>query len=430
MSSLPISKPDDVARAGDMLAQTINSQQDAAVMLVHLCGIDELCATIGPAAASRLVENFHAALPGVLRDVDDAARVGDRKFVVVLSGIQNRGHVRLAARRIEKLAAQMLPASQKHRRLHTRFGVAFTSSDVESTDDLMKFAEIAALDGHRRNDSVSFFEQRVAESLLSDWDLERRLAEALGNGDLELHYQPKLCLRSNTVVGAEALMRWFDADTGPIFPDVFIALAEATGQIFELTQFALQNACQTVAAWHRTRPGFNVAVNVTPSVIANRDIVDVLQSGLAIWGADPACLTVEITEDALLQDQQSSHEVLTEIRKLGVRTSIDDFGTGYSSLAYLKDIPADELKIDRSFVMGMLGDENDRKIVEHAASIAHSFGLETVAEGVECVDSLEILRNLDCEYAQGYYISKPIAADQFERTFIEGEVPVIPAVSG
>ena len=169
---------------------------------------------------------------------------------------------------------------------------------------------------------------------------------------------------------------------------------------------------------------------MTPSVIANRDIVDVLKSGLAIWGADPTSLTVEITEDALLQDQQSSHEVLTEIRKLGVRTSIDDFGTGYSSLAYLKDIPADELKIDRSFVMGMLGDENDRKIVEHAASIAHSFGLETVAEGVECVDSLEILRNLDCEYAQGYYISKPIAADQFERKFIVGEVTAIPAVSG
>ena len=234
---------------------------------------------------------------------------------------------------------------------------------------------------------------------------------------MQLYYQPKLCLGSNKIVGAEALMRWHEADIGPISPEVFVNLAEAGGQIAELTQFAIQNACRQLADWQGLAPDLNVAVNVTPSTIQSHDVVDALQSATTIWDVPADRLTLEVTENALMEHREVSHQVLTRIRELGVRTSIDDFGTGYSSLAYLKEVPADELKIDRCFVMGMLEDAGDYKIVEHAIGIAKSFGLSVVAEGVENQATLTALQKLGCDYAQGYFIHEPVSAADFENFY-------------
>lgn len=161
-------------------------------------------------------------------------------------------------------------------------------------------------------------------------------------------------------------------------------------------------------------PELNIAVNITPSIIQTFEIIDVLESATGIWGVPPAALTMEVTENALMADPETSHEVLTGIRELGCRVSIDDFGTGYSSLEYLKKIPADELKIDRTFVMNMLSDPGDHKIVEHSIRIAESFGLSVVAEGVESAAMLAELREFGCHYAQGYVICRPVPASDFE----------------
>ena len=418
MSTAPVRLPfppsDGFAQAGRCIALAVKSEQDLAVLLVHVHGVERLCATLGHRRAGQVLDDFHAELCTIARENDAVERIGDRKFAVLLQGLHNRGHVSLAAQKIERIARQTMSGHIEQSALRTTIGVVLCPEQGDDAHELMRSAEIATLDGRRKNESVCFFETQSADQLIVDWGLEGRLATALECGDLELHYQPKISLSADKLVGAEALMRWYDPEIGPVSPQVFVDLAESTGQIVDLTHFAIQRACRELSAWQAVRPDLGVAVNITPSIIQNPEIIDVLEGAASIWDVRPAALTMEVTENALMADPETSHDVLTRIRDFGARVSIDDFGTGYSSLAYLKEIPADELKIDRSFVMGMLTDDGDHKIVEHSISIAKSFGLSVVAEGVESAEMLEALRRLGCDYAQGYFIGKPVPASEFE----------------
>ena len=383
-------------------------------MIVHVLGVERLCASIGHEKAGQVLDDLNIRLRAIARENDAIERIGDRKFAVLLAGLRNRGHVNLAAQKIERLARDTGSEHLAQLNLETTIGVALCPMHGKKSQELMRLAEVAALDGRHRSQSICFFEIDSAQQLYMEWGLENRLETALESGDLELHYQPKICLSSEKIVAAEALMRWHEPDIGQISPDVFISLAESSGQIAELTYFAIQSACRQLSEWQKFLPGLNIAVNITPSIIKTREIVEVLQSATGIWGVPPSALTMEVTENALMEDRDASHEVLTQIRELGARVSIDDFGTGYSSLAYLKEIPADELKIDRSFVMSMLQDSGDYKIVEHSIRIAKSFGLSVVAEGIESGSILEELRELGCDYAQGYFVCKPLPAAEFE----------------
>ena len=382
-------------------------------MIVRVRDVERLCASLGHMQAAALIEEFHAGLSGIGRGDDAIERIGDRKFAVLLNGLKNRGHAMLAARKIERVAERTGFSHDATPDLSTNIGIALCPQQGDAPHELLRLAEIASLDGRRNSESVCFFEEQSAQRLFDNWGLEKRLQDALKSGDLELHYQAKTCLRSKEIVGAEGLMRWHEPEIGPISPEVFIDLAEATGQIVDLTQFAIHTACRQLSEWAEVFPKLRVAVNITPSLITNTDIIAVLESATKIWSVGSERLILEVTENALITDRDASHDVLTQIRDFGCYVSIDDFGTGYSSLAYLKDIPADELKIDRTFVTGMLEDNGDYKIVEHAIGIAKSFGLSVVAEGVESEAMLSELQKLGCDYAQGYYISKALPAEEF-----------------
>ena len=411
---LPFLQSDGLSRADRHITLAVRKKQDLAVMIVHVRDVERLCASVGHARTGAALDDFYTQLRAIARENDAIERISDRKFAVLLNGLRNRGHIGLAAQKIQRLAQDTLSNHAECPDLDTTIGVSLCPRQGEEGPELMRLAEIAALDGRRRNESVCFFEEHSAHRLFMDWGLEKRFDNALQAGDLQLYYQPKLRVDSEEVVGAEALMRWHEAEIGPISPEVFVSLAEASGQIADLTQFAIQNACRQLAEWRELAPDLNVAVNVTPSTIQSHDVLDVLQSATTIWDVPADKLTLEVTENALMEHREVSHQVLTRIRELGVRTSIDDFGTGYSSLAYLKEVPADELKIDRCFVMGMLEDEGDYKIVEHAIGIAKSFGLSVVAEGVENQATLAALQKLGCDYAQGYFIHEPVSAADFE----------------
>jgi len=411
---IPLTHSDGLSRASHHIAVAVRDNQDLAVMLVHVHNVERLCASLGHARADELLENFYRELCAIARENDAIVRIGIRKFAVLLSGLRNRGHVSLAANKIERLARKTAPAHVEHSALNTTVGVVLCPEHGADPHELLRSAEIASLDGRQRNLSVCFFEAQCAQQLSMDWSLEARLDRAMQSGDLDMHYQPKVNLSTHDVVGAEALMRWNEPEIGPVSPDTFIDLAETTGQIVDLTHFAIQRVCRQLSEWQALLPELNIAVNVTPSIIQNFEIVDVLQDAASIWGIQPDALTMEVTENALMANPQTSHDVLTRIREIGARVSIDDFGTGYSSLAYLKDIPADELKIDRSFVMGMLTDPGDYKIVEHSIGIAKSFGLSVVAEGIENAEMLDELQKLGCDYAQGFFICKPVPACDFE----------------
>jgi len=383
-------------------------------MFVYVHGVERLCAAIGHTKAGEVLDEFRDNLAAMARDADAIERIGHRKFVVLLHGLRNRGHVNLAAQKIQRIARSIASADVEKRPLKVSIGVVLCPEQGTDEYEIMRLAEIAALDCRRKKEPVSFYEASSAYELFMDWGLEDRLDKALESGDLELRFQPQVSCRTGTVIGAEALMRWHEAEIGDISPEIFIDLAESTGQIGKLTDFAIQQACRYLSAWQETLPELNVAVNLAPALIQTLEILDVLKSATSIWGVRPGGLTLEVTENALIADREASHEVLTRLRDFGTRVSIDDFGTGYSSLAYLKEIPADELKIDRSFVMGMLTDAGDYKIVEHSIGIARSFGLKVVAEGVENAEMLEALRKLECDFAQGFHVCKPVPANEFE----------------
>jgi sensor c-di-GMP phosphodiesterase-like protein len=234
-------------------------------------------------------------------------------------------------------------------------------------------------------------------------------------GETYLVYQPKLRLPDLKPVGAEALMRWKHRSRGLVSPDQFIPIAEQTGQIKGMTIWALNSALRHAAQWQHPHGRFSIAVNVPAELVGQDDLPDLVENALSLWGKEDVQLVLEITERSLVMDPRHSFRILSRIRDLGVKISIDDFGTGYSCLAYFKDIPADELKIDKSFINGMLIDATCADITSLIIDLAHRFGLHVVAEGVEDEETLEALRQRNCDVVQGYLFAKAMELGEFER---------------
>jgi len=384
-----------------------------AVIVVYVHQLERLSASAGPVNASRMVDELRNRLSQVNRPGDYFARLGERKFVFVLSNLRNEGHALLTANKILRTGAESVAAGGQHANFRLSIGVAMYPAHARSPEALMQCAEVALLEAWKTQAATVVYTERKAEELVSGWDLESQLASALEHGDLVMNYQPKLSLPKLEVAGVEALMRWNRPDAGNVPPEVFIDVAEMTGQIDPLTRFSFHRALQQLGEWPKNLGAIGVAVNVAPSIICNPELVDVIKGAASLASVSLERLTVEVTENALLVDRDRSHRVLTELRELGVRISIDDFGTGYSSLAYLKQIPADELKIDRSFVINMLADEADRRIVEQVVALGHSFGLKVVAEGVESAEAAAKLAAMGCDYAQGFHYAKPLPPKEF-----------------
>ena len=384
-----------------------------AVLVVYVHQLERLFASAGHVNAGRMLDELRNRLSQVSKPGDYFARLGDRKFVYVLSNLRNEGHALLAANKILRTGAEPIAAGGQHANVRLSIGIAMYPGHGRHPEDLMQCAEIALLEAWKTSQPSVVYTARKADELVAGWDLETQLANALEHGDLVMNYQPKLSLPKLEIAGVEALMRWNRPESGNVPPEIFIDVAEMTGQIDPLTRFAFHRALRQLGEWPKSLGSIGVAVNVTPSIACNPELVDVIKNAAGLWSVDYKRLTVEVTENALMVDRERSHRVLTELRELGARISIDDFGTGYSSLSYLKQIPADEIKIDKSFVMNMLNDEADRKIVEQIIALGRSFGLEVVAEGVENAEVAARLTEMGCDYAQGFHYARPLPPQEF-----------------
>jgi EAL domain-containing protein (putative c-di-GMP-specific phosphodiesterase class I)/GGDEF domain-containing protein len=382
-----------------------------AVLVVYVHQLERLLESAGPVNAARMLDELRNRLSQVSKPGDYFARLGDRKFVFVLSNLRNEGHALLAANKILRAGGEPLVAGGQHATIRLSVGIAMFPAHGRAPEGLMQCAETALLEAWKTQQSIVVYAERLAGELAAGWDLETQLANALEHGDLVLAYQPKLSLAKLEVTGCEALMRWNRPDAGNVPPEIFIDLAEMTGQIDPLTRFAFQRAFRQLGEWPKSLGQLGVAVNLTPSMISNPALVDMIQAAAGPGGLGR--LTVEVTENALMSDRERSHETLARLRELGARVAVDDFGTGYTSLAYLKRIPADELKIDKSFVMNMLADREDLRVVEQIIALGHGFGLEVVAEGVESAEAAAKLATMGCDYAQGFHFAKPLAPQDF-----------------
>jgi len=391
---------------------------DLGLLLIDLTNLAAMNHYHGYELGDRLLAAAHETLMELSKLEDAVFRIGSHHFAFILPQLGNPAFVPLAMNRVQSALIESLQLDADMAPVDIKVGVAVSREGGRDAMATLAAAEdsLALL---KRGGELQI-EQLVAHSPppQRDYELEQLFTEALRDNAFEFFYQPKVHLASGEVRSAEALLRWFPESREPISPTVVVELADRSGRAYELAKWVVHNGVRQLSAWQEDLP-LSLALNLQADLVSHPDLVPLVQDTVALWGIDPTRLTLEITESAIMEDKESGFDNLHNLKAFGVGLSIDDFGTGYSSLSYFKRIPATELKIDRSFVANMQGDADDLELVKIMIQIAHRFNLEVVAEGVEDAPSLAILRELGCDYAQGYLLSKPLARQDFERFLAE-----------
>ncbi len=387
-----------------------------ALLIVDIGGFKAMNNTHGYEFGDLVLQHVGTLIGRVARAHDFAARIGDNRFALILPGIMNRGHAELAIQKLFRLLDLPFEARQGGVKIGVTVGAALCPINATHADTLVQLAERAVIAARSNREPYAFaVDSSLRDNLSEYWDMEIELSNALARGELVMHYQPKVDCRTRKPVGAEALMRWTSRTRGPVSPDLFIPVAERTGQIKPLTLWALNTALRQASDWKHEFGDLSVAVNVSADLVAHEDLADIIGSALNLWVRDHVNLTLEITERSLVVSPESSFNILSRIRDMGVKVSIDDFGTGYSCLAYFRNIPADELKIDKSFVSALLTEPACAEISHLIIDLAHRFGMSVVAEGIEDEATLEFLQEAHCDIAQGYLLGKPMSSEDFQR---------------
>jgi diguanylate cyclase (GGDEF)-like protein len=382
------------------------------LLIGELQGLKRINSRFGYNAGDTAIDIFHQKLASVARDTDRAVRISGTMFALVIRDPMHEGHALLAAEKLSRLAEEWIVVADVRLRLDVHIGVSMLSSSADSAQQLLLQAEAALARGKRLAERFILWQPDVDGD---DGTLTHPLFDAkraIENGEFRVHYQPKVNLLTGATIGAEALVRWQSKD-GLVSPANFLNEIERARATTPLLQFVLNSAAREMAGWTRKDPNFAVAINASSSDIENADLVEILSDVMGMWGLAPHNLVLEVTETTLMTDIDRGIESLRKLRGMGVRTSIDDFGTGYSSLAYLRELPVDEIKIDRSFIVRIAEDEADRRIVESLILLAHAMDLRVVAEGIEAQQVSAILAAMGCDIGQGYYFGYPIAAGEF-----------------
>ncbi|MEI8055904.1 MAG: EAL domain-containing protein [Actinomycetes bacterium] len=387
-----------------------------AVMFVDLDHFKEVNDTLGHAAGDQVLISVSRRLVRACRASDSVTRFGGDEFVLVVEDVDSLDNVRRVAQRVLDSMASPVVVDGTELFFGVSVGVAVAAGDVpaaQQVEGLLRDADTAMYRAKEagRNTFV-LFDPDMRERVASRLALTTALRHAVNRGELRLLYQPQFDCDSDRVVGAEALVRWHQADHGVVSPSEFIEAAEESGVIVEIGAWVLDEACRQAAEWQQKAPNdFIVNVNLSPRQLADPNVVSLVRHTLARHGLDPSRLGLEITESALMDDPEASARTLEELHEIGVRISVDDFGTGYSSLAYLQRFPVDVLKIDRFFISRIPHDDKTAALVRGIVGLADSLGLTTVAEGVETEDQRVAVAELGCRVYQGFLRARPGSAD-------------------
>jgi diguanylate cyclase (GGDEF)-like protein/PAS domain S-box-containing protein len=371
--------------------------------------------SLGHATGDRLLKSVAERLLACVRSSDTVSRQGGDEFVILLSEVRHAHDAALSAEKI--LLAMSTPHSIGDHDVHLTVSIGIVTYPDDGTDaeTLVRNADFAMY--HAKNsgrNNYQFFKPDMNVRAVERQSLENGLRDAMERGEFVLHYQPKMNLETGTIIGVEALIRWYHPERGLVPPVQFIPIAEECGFIVAIGQWVLREACRQARAWQDAglRP-MRIAVNVSAVELRATDFVAGVRDILAETGLDPCYLELELTETFLMQDSKSTAAVLQALKDMGVQLALDDFGTGYSSLSYLKRFPIDTLKIDRSFVRDLTTDADDASIVTAVISMGKSLHMGVVAEGVETAEQLAYLREQNCPAGQGYYLGRPVAAGEF-----------------
>ena len=372
----------------------------------------------GHATHEELILAVTSRLQNALRPQDILGRSSEPEFSVLLPGLRSPGQAMLAANKVAACLAEPLALRQDQIELSHAIGIASFPDHTESAESLLNCARTAARAARRNGVHFMLFNGRPDCDDDAMRALEADLRIAMSKNALRLHFQPQLDLRTSEVLIAEALLRWERTPGEWTQPEQIIACAEAAGLMSALSLWTLNAALQQLDAWSRAGLDIKVGINISATSLKEDDLPELVALQLASWGVSPQRLLLEITEGSVIDDMERSLSILQRLKSIGVSISMDDFGTGHSSLKSLRELPLNELKIDRRFVKDMLSSPEDEIIVQAVIDLAHNFNLRVVAEGVEDLPTQEALARMGCDQIQGFGLSRPLAPEQCKAFFL------------
>ena len=404
----------------ERLAEALDARrrlgEGVALLCLDLDHFKQVNDTLGHPAGDMLLKGVGERLRGCVREGDVVARLGGDEFAVLQCGISQPGQVENLAQRIVRTLGAQYDLDGDHAVIGASVGIAIATPDLSTADTLLRSADLALYQAKENGrGAFCFFENAMNDRVRSRRALEFDLHEALARNQFEVVYQPLFHVRTQRVSGFEALLRWHHPERGLVSPRDFIPIAGELGLIVAIGKWVMARACIEATSWPKD---VKVAVNLSPVQFRSIGLLKAVRSALEVSGLPAHRLELEITESALLQDNETVLETLHQLRALGVRIVLDDFGTGYSSLGYLRSFPFDKLKIDQSFVREMSRRADCRAIVTSVLNLAHELGMTTTAEGVETEEQLEQLRQTGCTEVQGFLFDRPRSAQDIRHWFL------------
>ena len=404
-------------RLDQVIALARREQRQIAVLTMDLNGFKQVNATLGHYVGDKLLQEVATRIRDVARDSDTVARLGGDEFAQVMpTGATVAGAIRAAEKAIDALRTA-IDVDGHHLATGISIGIAVFPLHGEDSSTLMRHAD-TAMYAAKRNATGYAVHSGDAEEIdegahVRKLSLSGDLRHAIEQQQLSLNYQPKVSFESSTIAGAEALLRWNHPVHGFVSPEIFIPMAEQTGIIEQLTTWVLDAALKQHSSWAEQGMFVPIAVNLSPITLHEQDFANQVQRLLRKWDVPSKGLTLEITESAIMSDVARATETVNQLHDMGLKISIDDFGTGYTSLSYIRRLPVSEIKVDKSFVLNMRDVNDDAVIVRSIVELGHNLGLAVVAEGIEDQETWDLLSDLSCNQAQGYFISKPVLAEEF-----------------
>ncbi len=406
------------------VAEAARHGRPMTLLLIDLDDFKIINDSYGHAAGDQALKEVARRLKGCLRAADTLARLGGDEFTVLLTHLAQPGDARLVAQKLLEVLQQPFELNGANVSLAGSIGMACLPDDATDAVTLLRYADIAMYHAKESGRGrIVIYAAAMGKAVVEKNLLHERLKQAIGTSALTLHYQPQIDMATGHMVAVEALLRWNDAQLGSVPPDRFIPVAEATGLILPLGTWVLEAACRQAAQWAQQGMPLRIAVNLSALQLRQTSLVEVLQELLQRYAVGHGLLELEITESEAMADPMLARRLLVQLQALGVGVSLDDFGTGHSSLTYLKQLPISRIKLDRSFIQPILHNPQDATLVRAVIALAHTLGLEVVAEGVEEEAQVRLLETQGCDIFQGWFFSRAVPAPAIPALFADLRSP-------
>ncbi len=418
-------------RLNEAIKKAVRKGNRFALLFLDLDHFKRVNDTLGHQAGDLLLQGVAENIRKIIRKSDSAtrltplkkkellvARFGGDEFSILISDIREPDDAAQVARRLlNSIPTTYQLDSHEEVSVTTSIGISVFPEDGNTAEDLLKHADMAMYHAKSRGrNTYQFFTETMNQVVLERFSIERDLKKALENGEFILYYQPKLRLSDKKITSAEALIRWNHPRQGMIPPGKFIPVAEESKIIIDINRWVFKEACRQVKKWKTSgRDDLSVSVNLSGYKLNSQNIVKYLKDTLTSVGLDSKSIEIEITENILLKETKETISTFNAIKALGFKIAMDDFGTGYSSLSYITSFPVDTLKIDRSFVMNAMSEQNNQVIIKAIIAMGHSLGKKIIAEGIETEDQYHFLKECGCDEGQGFFFHHPVPADEFEK---------------